>query len=141
MNTPPRSIARQRSKLAHLVERRGTRSRGDHDAVERPRVIEELALLYVGGRRLDQPWYRGLDLRGADRTVTIRSAGTTLPVRAILDVEPVILFARQRKQSLVKSPLDCPQGLLTSLLFFGALLQLDAMRELLEGMSRQSGGQ
>jgi hypothetical protein len=79
----------------------------------------------VGGRRLDQSRYRGLDLQGAHHTITIRFAGTTFPARATLDVEPVILLARQRKQGLVKGPLDCPQGLLTRLLFFGALLLFD----------------
>ena len=57
--------------------------------------------------------------------VTIRLAGAAFPARATLNVEPVILLARQREQGLVKGPLDRAQGLLARLLLFGALLLFD----------------
>jgi hypothetical protein len=39
-----------------------------------------------------------------------------------LDIEPIVLLARQRKHSLMKSSLNRSQGLLTRLLLFRALL-------------------
>jgi hypothetical protein len=49
LNVPARSIARQRSELAGLVEPHGTGSGRNYDVVERPSMIEELQLPWLGG--------------------------------------------------------------------------------------------
>ena len=113
------------SELAYLVERCGNRCRRDHDAVERPGIVEELKLLCVTRDRLNNPGYRRIGIRGRYRIVFIRFARTALPVRVSLDVEPIIFLARQRKHGLMKGSLNGSQGLLTRPLLFGALLVFD----------------
>ena len=65
LNAPARSIARQRSELAGLVEPHGTGSGCNHDAEERPSMIEELQLPWLGGRWLGVPSDCTLELPGA----------------------------------------------------------------------------
>src|SRR6185295_14680695 len=103
--------------------------------MERPRVIEELALRGLRGHSFDHAGYRRLEPRITSRTVTIRFASAALPAGAALNVEPIVFLARECKQGLMKGALDRPQRFLTRLFFFGALLFFDEFLDLsLQGL-------
>ena len=131
LNAPARSIARQRSELAGLVEPHGTGSGCNHDAEERPGMIKELQLPWLGGRRLGVSSDSILELPEACRALILRRAvaiglvGAALTAGPPLNVEPVIFLGRQGEQGLMKSSLNRSHRLLARLLLLGPLLLLD----------------